>query len=107
MRGFFMPVGADFGTDNLLYLLERSVSPLGFRTRVRRFDLSQINLIEEILLTTGQLSHDNREGISVWTDQKGATRVTMISDDNFLPILSREVVEYILHEWLARRPDTV
>jgi hypothetical protein len=31
----------------------------------------------------------------------------MISDDNFLPILSCEVVEYILHEWLARQPDTV
>ncbi|MDA9274407.1 esterase-like activity of phytase family protein [bacterium] len=98
MRGFLMPVGADFGTDNLFYLLERSVSPLGFRTRVRRFDLSQVDLTEETLLTTGQLSHDNLEGISVWTDQKGATRVTMISDDNFLPILRSEVVEYILHE---------
>ena len=98
MRGFLMPVGADFGTDNLFYLLERSVSPLGFRTRVRRFDLSQVDLTEETLLTTGQLSHDNLEGISVWTDQNGATRVTMISDDNFLPILRSEVVEYILHE---------
>ncbi|MDG1104291.1 MAG: hypothetical protein P8N75_13215 [Ascidiaceihabitans sp.] len=63
--------------------------------------------MEENLFATGQLFHDNLEGISVWTHQKGATRVTMISDDNFLPILSSEVVEYILHEWLARRPDTV
>jgi hypothetical protein len=63
--------------------------------------------MEENLFATGQLSHENLEGISVWTHQKGATRVTMISDDNFLPILSSEVVEYILHEWLARRPDTV
>ena len=63
--------------------------------------------MQENLFATGQLFHDNLEGISVWTHQKGATRVTMISDDNFLPILSSEVVEYILHEWLARRPDTV
>ena len=97
-RGFFMAVGADFGPNNLFYLLERSASPLGFRTRVRRFDLSQDDLTEEILLTTGQLSHDNLEGISVWVDPKGATRVTMISDDNFLPVLCSEVVEYVLHE---------
>ena len=97
-RGFFMAVGADFGPNNLFYLLERSASPLGFRTRVRRFDLSQDDLTEEILLTTGQLSHDNLEGISVWVDPKGATRVTMISDDNFLPVLRSEVVEYVLHE---------
>ncbi len=49
-RGFFMVVGADFGPDNLLYLLERSDSPLGFWTRVRRFDLAQDDLAEEILL---------------------------------------------------------
>ena len=45
-----MAVGADFGPDNLLYLLERSDSPLGFWTRVRRFDLAQDDLAEEILL---------------------------------------------------------
>lgn len=97
-RGFFLTVGADFGPDNLLYLLERSVSPLGFRTQVRRFDLGAKDLAEETLLTTGQLAHDNLEGISLWQDASGATRVTMISDDNFLAFLRSEVVEYILQE---------
>ena len=60
--------------------------------------LSALHLTEEILLTTGQLSHSNLEGISVWVDPKCATRVTMISDDNFLPVLRSEVVEYVLHE---------
>jgi hypothetical protein len=87
--------------------VQKSYARADLRTRVRRFDLSQVDLMQENLFATGQLFHDNLEGISVWTHQKGATRVTMISDDNFLPILSSEVVEYILHEWLARRPDTV
>ena len=72
-RGFFIAVGADFGPDNLLYFFERSVSPLGFRTHVRRFDLDQDDLAEEILLKTGQLSHASLEGISVWVDPKGVT----------------------------------
>lgn len=97
-RGTFLAVGADFGPDNLFYLLERSVSLLGFRTRVRRFDLSQPDLGEETLIKTGQLSHDNLEGISVWQDETGAMRITMISDDNFAPILRNEIVEYVLQE---------
>lgn len=97
-RGSFSAVGADFGPDNLFYLLERTISPLGFRTRVRRFDLSQPSLTEETLLTTWPSQHDNLEGISVWQDATGATRVTMISDDNFLAIQRNEIVEYVLTE---------
>lgn len=37
-HGFF-PVGADFGADGRLYLLERQFTPFGFRSQIRRFDL--------------------------------------------------------------------
>jgi hypothetical protein len=97
-RGSFSAVGADFGPDNLFYLLERTITPLGFRTRVRRFDLSATDLAEQTLLTTLPSSHDNLEGISLWQDASGATRVTMISDDNFRMIQRNEIVEYILQE---------
>lgn len=97
-RGPFLPVGADFDRDGLLYLLERTVSPLGFRSRIRRFNLDADRLSEEILLTTAPGHFDNLEALSVWHDATGATRLTMISDDNFMRILRTQIVEYILNE---------
>ena len=97
-RGTFLAVGADFGPDNLFYLLERSITPLGFRTRVRRFDLSKDNLGEQTLLTTWPSQRDNLEGLSIWMDDENQIRATMVSDDNFLAIQRSEIVEYILTE---------
>lgn len=100
--GGFKMVGADFGPDGLLYLLERAVTPLGFRSRIRRFDLEMIKqgqpLNGQTLLSTWPSEHDNLEGISVWRDSDGTTRITMISDDNFNAIQTSEMVEYILTE---------
>ncbi|MFK7834680.1 MAG: esterase-like activity of phytase family protein [Sulfitobacter sp.] len=94
----FVPVGADIAEDGWLYLLERTVTPLGFRSRLRRFDLNADPMPSEILITTFPALFDNLEGLSVWTDSTGATRLTMVSDDNFLPIQRTQVVEYILTE---------
>jgi hypothetical protein len=41
---------------------------------------------------------DNMEGISVWRDGDGRTRVTLISDDNFFPLQQTMLVEYVLAE---------
>lgn len=90
--GPFLPVGADIGPDGLFYLLERDFTGLGFRTRVRRFDLTGGQ--EETLLQTRTGTHDNLEGISVWQDGTGAIRMTMIADDNFKFFQTTEVVEY-------------
>jgi len=94
-RNGFRPVGADFGPDGWFYLLERKFNGIGFRTRVRRFDVSsgQANG-EEMLLLTGTGTHDNLEGLAVWQDDDGDMRLTMISDDNFLFYQRTEVVEY-------------
>ena len=88
-------VGADVGPDGRLYLLERNFRGLlGFRSRVRRFGLGPEGITSaEELLTTGTLQYDNLEGISVWDDGLGI-RLTMISDDNFLPVQRTELVEY-------------
>lgn len=98
-RGRFLPVGADIGPDGRLYLLERSLTVLGFRSRLRRWALTDAGAeAEETLLTTAAGTHDNLEGLSVWRDAGGALRATMISDDNFLKIQRTELVEYRLQD---------
>ncbi len=96
-RGSFLPVGMDFGPDGKLYLLERSFSGIAFSSRIRRFTLSgnRVTKEEELLRTTGG-RHDNLEGISVWRDANGETRITLISDDNFKFFQRTELVEYAL-----------
>ena len=99
--GGFRPTGADFGPDGLLYVLERSFSPLGFRTRIRRLDPEAAVPVIETLLTTRLGTHDNLEGLAVWVSDSGATCLSMVSDDNFLSIQASELVEYALTETLA------
>lgn len=88
-------VGADMGPDGRLYLLERNFRGLlGFRSRVRRFVLGPDGITSaEQLISTGTLQYDNLEGIAVWEDGLGI-RITMVSDDNFLPVQRTELVEY-------------
>ncbi|MBO9443807.1 esterase-like activity of phytase family protein [Phaeobacter italicus] len=98
-RGAFLPVGADFGPDGRLYLLERDFGFIGFRSRLRRFDVDDTGISGEVtLLQTGLGLHDNLEGISVWRDSSGALRATMVSDDNFQSLQRTELVEYRLPE---------
>lgn len=91
-RGAFVVVGADVGPDDRLYVLERDFTGIGFRTRVRRFDLAGGG--EETLLKTANATHDNLEGISVWRDDAGRLVMTLVSDDNFKALQQTEVVEY-------------
>lgn len=97
-RGPFLPVGADFDAQGMLYLLERAATPLGFRSRIRRFDPDKTAEGDITLLTTSPARFDNLEGISVWQDTAGQTRLTLISDDNFLAIQRTQIVEYLLKE---------
>lgn len=88
--GRFQPVGADVGPDGLLYLLEREVTGLGFRSRVRVFGLDGSGGATVYESRAGL--HDNLEGISVWAEG-GAVVITMIADDNFRFFQRTEVVE--------------
>ncbi|MBP0483215.1 esterase-like activity of phytase family protein [Sagittula salina] len=95
--GGFLPVGADFGPDGRLYLLERGFNGFAFRSRVRAFSLTETAITQEqTLFETPSFRHGNLEGISVWRDTGGAIRMTMISDDNFHPLQSTQIVEYRL-----------
>jgi hypothetical protein len=96
--GSFLPVDADFGPDGDLYLLERDFGWMsGFATRIRRFELGPRGVEgETTLLETPFGELDNMEGMSVWRDPDGRTRVTLISDDNFFPLQRTIFVEYVL-----------
>lgn len=94
-RDAFLVSGADIGPDGMLYVLERDFTGLGFRSRVRRFDLTGGS--EETLMETRTGTHDNLEGISVWQDANGL-RMTLISDDNFRFIQETELVEYRIRD---------
>lgn len=95
----FRAVGADYGPEGRLYLLERRFDgPLGFASRIRRFDLDAPSLGEELLWRTGSGEHGNLEGLAVWRDASGATRFTMVSDDNLMFFQRNEIVEYRLVE---------
>ena len=97
--GDWLAVGADIGPDGRLYLLERDFKGLlGFRSRVRRFDISDSGLSHEtVLLESRPLQYDNLEGISVWRDAQDI-RLTLISDDNFGMLQRTELVEYRVTE---------
>ncbi|MEC8040987.1 MAG: esterase-like activity of phytase family protein [Pseudomonadota bacterium] len=96
--GGFDPVAADFGPDGKFYLLERKFSGIGFRSQLRRFDLGAFDPVGERLLTTAVGRHDNLEGLSVWRDDTGQIRLTMVADDNFKFFQTSEIVEYVLTE---------
>lgn len=97
--GDWLAVGADIGPDGRFYLLERDfMGLLGFRSRVRRFDLSEQGLTnEQTLLTTRPLQYDNLEGIAVWREGTDI-RLTLISDDNFSRLQRTQLVEYRIIE---------
>lgn len=94
----FLPVGADFGPDGRLYLLERKFLGFwGFASRVRSYRMGEDALEDEqLLLRTAAGRHQNLEGIAVWTAPDGTLRVTMVGDDNFSSWLRSELVEYQL-----------
>ncbi len=97
-QGGFLPVAADFGPDGRLYVLERTFHGIaGFGSRVRSFAVGHSALDQpRTHLRSAVGMHDNLEGLSVWRDAAGMIRLTMISDNNFLPIQRTEIVEYRL-----------
>lgn len=94
----FSIVGADFDESGRLYILERAFSGLGFRTQIRRVTFTQTSPQEDIILRTTLGRFDNLEGLAVSTDINGRTRLSLISDDNFLSVLRMSLVEFTISE---------
>ncbi|MES2665397.1 MAG: esterase-like activity of phytase family protein [Pseudomonadota bacterium] len=94
--GAYLPVSADIGPDGRLYVLERAFHGLaGFGSRVRSFAMTSTALTQPVTLLESPVGlHDNLEGMSVWQDDSGALRLTLIADDNFRMFQRTEIVEY-------------
>lgn len=94
------PTGADFGPDGRLYLVERDFWPLlGFASRVRRVTLAGDKVTgDEVVWQSPPGRHDNLEGIAAWADAHGGLRLTLVADDNFLPVQKTEVLDLKLTE---------
>lgn len=98
MRGEFLPVGADFGPDGRLYLLERAFYGLaGFASRLRRFDVTPTGISNEVtLLQTPKGLYDNLEGVAIWRNPSGTLVASLVSDDNFMFFLRCQIAEFEL-----------
>lgn len=98
--GSWRPVGADFGPDGRLYFLERDYWPLlGFMSRIRRIAFDGDRVAEDVVLFESEPGdYDNLEGIAAWEDGAGRVRLTMISDDNFSPLQTTEIVDLTVTE---------
>lgn len=101
----FRPVGADYGPDGYLYLLEREAR-YGFRTQIRRFDVDRSGFDRwDVVLETPLMRHANLEGLAVWADSAGNIRLTMVSDNNFYPMVPTRLVEYVIPKGLEARAE--
>ena len=70
---------------------------------MRRWDSVDDGLIgETTLLTTPAGRFGNLEGMSLWRDGSGRLRATLVSDNNFWPVMRTQLVEFALAEELAR-----
>ncbi len=84
-------VGADFGPDDRLYLLERKlVFATWWQSRIRVFDVK--TSVTKTLWETGPNEMGNLEGISIWEADDGL-RALMVSDNNGRPEVPTVLVE--------------
>lgn len=96
--GRFRPVGADFDPSGRFYLLERDFSLFrGFASQIRRFEPTPGGLTGGgVVWRSSHGTHSNLEGLSLWRDGQGRLIASMVSDDNFSPLLPTTLVEVVL-----------
>ena len=87
-------VGADFGPEGQLYILDRKlIFATWFQSRIRRVDLESGHI--ETLWESRPGALGNLEGLSVWPDGD-RLRATMVSDNNGKAHVATEIVEICL-----------
>lgn len=98
--GNWMATGADFGPDGRLYMLERDYwGFVGFKTRIRRFTVTEDSIgQEQILFRSRAGQFENLEGLAAWTGPDGAIWLTAVSDDNFNPFQKTTLVDFRITE---------
>jgi len=94
--------GADVGPDGRLYVVLRHYSMLlGVSMRLHRYRLSAegwpLPETREVLAAYDSATGiDNMEGVALWTDAEGRTRLALISDDNFNFVQRTLLMDFVL-----------
>lgn len=94
--------GADVGPDGKLYLLRRFFSVLtGLSIRLDRYHLGADGLpdprtAETLAAWESTSGIDNMEGVAAFRDEAGATRLWLLSDDNFNALQRSILVELLV-----------
>lgn len=95
--GAFLPVGADFGPDGRLYVLERARAGGGYRSQVRRFGINGRAIsAPEVVMRSEPGQFGNLEGLAVFRDWSGRIRLLMVEDDE-LGRGTSELVDLVLN----------
>ena len=96
----FKIVDAEMIDDENLMTLERKFSFYdGFKIRLRRIKFEKdIIKNSEFLLESLPWEYYNFEGLSKWKDSNGNIYLTLVSDNQFSPLLKTEVKEFILNK---------
>ena len=96
----FKIVDAEMIDDENLITLERNFSFYdGFKIRLRRIKFEKdIIKNSEILLESLPWEYYNFEGLGKWKDSNGNIYLTLVSDNQFSPLLKTEVKEFILNK---------
>lgn len=94
IRPLYAATAADLGPDGHLYVLERAFLGIGFAARVLRFETP--DAAPQTVLTLPLWRGGNAEGLAV-TRAGPNLRLTIITDNNNLPLLQRsEFIEVLL-----------
>lgn len=92
------PVGADFGPDGTLYVLARRFRPFfGFAFSLWRLtpDGDALPPPDPLGAFVGGTA-ENAEGLAVWQDAEGRTRLLVVTDDNFSLMQRTLLLEFAL-----------
>lgn len=98
MEGQFLPVGAEFGPDGLLYVLERTGYGSSLRSQVRRFGINGRAIsAPQVVMRSEPGQFGNLEGLAVFRDWNGRIRLLMVSDDDFGASGRSEIIDVVLN----------
>lgn len=91
--GPFLPVGADFGPDGRLYVLEQA----GGQSQIRRFAVQGDRMGgADVVVRSARGQWGYLSGLSVWRGRDGRLRATMVADNGGMAGRAAELVEVVL-----------
>lgn len=97
LAGRFRVAGADVGPDGCLYITERRFGVFtGFTFRLRRLSGGAQGWRDDLLYTSPMARLGNAEAVSAWTDPQGRLVLSVVNDDNYLPLQPTRLMEFRL-----------